>query len=125
MMAPKVYKDQYQVTIQIFHRTKGFPKALRPTLGRKLEEASLECLLNIRKASVSPPSTRLKHLYCASNALDEIRTLMQISKELHAINVSAFSELTSLTKEVGKEIGGLIKYENKHQLPQVPEQKNG
>lgn len=113
MIAPKIYKDLYQVTIQIFHRTKAFPKSLRPTLGRKLEEASLECLLSIRKASTSGPQTRLKHLYIASNALDEMRTLIQVSKELHAINVSGFSELTLLTKEVGKEIGGFIKFENK------------
>lgn len=124
MMAPKIYKDQYQVTIQIFHRTKGFPKALRPTLGRKLEEASLECLLSIRKASVATPNTRLKHLYCASNALDEMRTLMQLSKELHAINVSAFSELTSLTKEVGKEIGGFIKHENRRRYSHTSERND-
>jgi hypothetical protein len=50
MKDPKIYSDLYQVALHVFHRTKAFPKALRPTLGRKLEEAALEALLCIKKA---------------------------------------------------------------------------
>lgn len=63
MKEPKLYKDLYQISLHVFHRTKSFPKALRPTLGRKIEEAALNCLLSIRKASVAKPQMRLKHLY--------------------------------------------------------------
>jgi len=111
MKRPKIYSDCYQTAIQVFHRTKSFPKALRPTLGRKVEEASLNCLLSVRKASVAKGANRLKHLYTASDALDELRTLVQFSRDLHAINVSGLSEITALTKEIGREIGGFIKHE--------------
>lgn len=111
MKEPKLYKDLYQVAIHVFHRTKSFPKALRPTLGRKIEEASLSCLLNIRKASTAKPQVRLKYLYTVSESLDELRTLVHLSKELKAINVAGFSEISGLTKEAGREVGGFIKYE--------------
>ena len=112
MKNPKIYTDCYQATIQVFHRTKSFPKALRPTLGRKIEEASLSCLLNIQKASLNK-TIRLQSLQNASMALDELRTLIQLSRDLNAINVAALSELLGLTKQIGREIGGFIKFEAK------------
>lgn len=114
MKATKIYSDCYQASIQIFNRTKSFPKALRPTLGRMIEEASLKCLLSIRKAEVSRSSTRLKHLYNASESLDEIRTLIQFSRDMQALNVAGFAEIVTFTKEIGKEIGGFIKFEQKN-----------
>jgi len=112
MKRPKIYSDCYQATIHVFHRTKAFPKALRPTLGRKIEEASLGLLLNVSKASVSKSSYRLKHLYAASDALDELRTLVQFGRDMQAINNVGFSEISALTKEIGREIGGFIKHEH-------------
>ncbi|MDC1174427.1 four helix bundle protein [Bacteriovoracaceae bacterium] len=114
MKNPKIYSDCYQLSIQTFHRTKTFPKALRPTLGRKIEEATLECLLSVRKASVTRSNIRLKHLYNASDSLDEVRTLVQFSKDLKALNVAGFSEITTITKEIGRELGGFIKFEKKN-----------
>lgn len=112
MKQPKIYSDCYQTTIHIFHRTKSFPKALRPTLGRKIEEAGLNCLLNIQKASYNK-SIRLQSLRQASMALDELRTLIQLARDLNAINVAGLSELSGLTKQIGREIGGFIKFEEK------------
>ena len=114
MKNTKIYSDCYRASIHVFHRTKSFPKALRPTLGRKIEEACLNCLLSIRKAGVVKGNSRLQHLYKASEALDELRTLVQFSKDMHALNVAGFSEITGLTKEIGKEIGGFIKYEHRN-----------
>ena len=111
MKTSKIYSDCYQAAIHIFGRTKSFPKSLRPTLGRKIEEASLNCLLSIRKAGVTRSTVRLSSLYQASDSLDEIRTLIQFSRDMHALNPAGFSEITGLTKEIGKELGGFIKYE--------------
>lgn len=111
MKEPKIYSDCYQAAIQVFNKTKSFPKPLKPTLGRKIEEASLQCLLCVQRASVTKGQSRLKNLYLASDALDEMRTLLQFSKDMQALNVAGFSELTSLTKEIGKELGGFIRHE--------------
>ena len=71
----------------------------------------MNCLLGIRKASVAKSENRLRHLHLASESLDELRTLIQLAKDLNAINVAALSELSASTKEIGREIGGFIKYE--------------
>lgn len=111
MRKTKVFSDSYQATIQIFFRTKSFPKALRPTLGRKIEEASINCMINLRKAEVASKKNRLLYLHNASESIDELRMLIQLSRDLRAINIAGFSDLSKLTKEIGKEIGGFIKFE--------------
>lgn len=111
MKKTKVFADAYQATIQVFFRTKSFPKALRPTLGRKIEESSIQCMLNIQKAETASRQNKINFLLQASTNLDELRTLIQLSRDLKAINISGFSELSQLTKEIGREIGGFIKYE--------------
>jgi four helix bundle protein len=86
---------------------------MRPTLGRRLEEAILNCLINIRKASVAKSqSTRLKNLLAADESLDEFRTLIQLSSELRELNMAGFSELSKQSKEIGRELGGWIKHES-------------
>lgn len=114
MKEPKIYSDCYQTSLHIFHRTKNFPKALRPTLGRKIEESILACLLNVRKASVASSMNKSKFLYLASESLDDLRILIQLAKDLEAINIAGFSELSLLTKEIGKELGGFIKHEERN-----------
>lgn len=114
MRETKVYSDCYQATIQVFHRTKNFSKAMRPTLGRRIEEATLDCLVNVRKASVvKSKAQRLQHLTNADESLDELRTLIQLAKEMQELNVAAFSELSKHTKEIGRELGGWLKHESK------------
>lgn len=114
MRETKIYSDCYQATIQVFHRTKNFSKAMRPTLGRRIEEATLDCLVNVRKASVvKSQAQRLKHLNYADESLDELRTLIQLASELRELSVGSFSELSKHTKEIGRELGGWLKHESK------------
>jgi hypothetical protein len=76
-----------------------------------MEESILDCLLSIRKANVSNKPHRIEHLYRASNSLDDLRTLVNLSKDMQALNTAGFSEISDLTKTIGKELGGFIKYE--------------
>ena len=110
MAEPKIYADAYQLTVMIFNRTKNYPKVFRSTLGRRLEESSLDLLSSVRAAHVNKGQTRMTHLLKASKALDDSRILVQLAKDMQIIPVSGFAEISELSGEVGKEIGGLIKY---------------
>ncbi len=110
----KIYADCYQTAVTIFNSTKQFQKHLRPTLGRQMEETILKCLLSIRKANTAHKSRRLQYLWQASDALDDLRTVINLSKDLQALRCSAYSELCGLTAEIGKELGGFIKHTTKY-----------
>lgn len=118
MRNPKVFSDSYQFTICLFNRTKSFPRGLRPTLGRKMEELSLEMTQVLRRALLAPVqpskgtghSLRSRLLKVASDLLDDLRVLMDLSRDLQVLPISAFEELSKLSREIGREIGGLIKH---------------
>lgn len=112
MKKTKVFSDAYQATITIYNRTRSYPKPYRPTLGRRFEESILNVLLALRKANTCGGERRLKHLRIASENLDDTRVLAQLSRDMQILPVSALSEIAALTQEIGREIGGFIKYEN-------------
>jgi hypothetical protein len=113
MKFPKLYADSYQLGLNIFQRTKNFPKHFRPTLGRRLEEAGMDLTLQLRLASVAPRSRfggRVDSLRLASERLDDIRIMLQMSHDLAVLTGPAYGELSELTAGVGAQIGGLLKY---------------
>jgi len=112
MKNPKLFSDSYQLTLTLFHRTKNFPKQMRPTVGRRLEESSVDLLLSVKLASISKGKSRVQKLRTASQKLDEIRLLVQLSKDTKILSSGSFGEISSLTSEIGKEIGGFLKYES-------------
>lgn len=115
MKDPKVFADAYQFTISLFSQTRSFPKHLRPTLGRRLEEESLQLTTHLQKALMSPvrsskaTQTRLVYLKKSSDNLDNIRIFLRMSHDLKILSVAGFHELSLLGKEIGRELGGLIK----------------
>ncbi|NBT59418.1 four helix bundle protein [bacterium] len=107
---PPVISDAYQLSLSLFHRTKGFTKHLRPTLGRRLEEASLELLVLLRNFSFSKDKIQRKQtLALCSQRLDEIRLLTQLSFDLKALTPASYQEVAEFSSCVGKQIGGLLK----------------
>lgn len=112
----KIYADAYQLAILIFERTRTFPKHHRPTLGRRLEEASLNLTIQIRMALVLPTSRRehrLRALDRASTCLDEMRIVSQMSRDLRLILANPYKDFCELSDEIGRELGGLRKFEEK------------
>lgn len=110
---PKIFADAYQLSLTTFHRTKNFPKALRPTLGRRLEEASLDLTRDIRVGMLKPAKQsgeRLPYIENASAHLDEIRIMLSLARDLQVISIPAYEELSMLTRDIGKAIGGVLKY---------------
>lgn len=107
---PRIFSDCYQLTVCIFNRTKSFPKALRPTIGRRLEEASLDLTKYVSSAlyeSTLKADLRDSFLLKASVALDEIRILTQIAAEMRCLPIVGYAEIQELIVSVGKQLGGL------------------
>lgn len=119
MRDPKVFSDSYQFTVALFVRTKSFSRALRPTLGRRMEDHAIEMTQALRKALLKPvkseetasvgSSPRARLLRTASDHLDDLRVLMDLSRDLELLPPASFEELAKLGREIGREIGGLLK----------------
>lgn len=110
LQVTKVYADAYSLSLKIYKRTKSIPKAQRPTLGRNIEEATLELLTALRAASVADSHSQ-KRVHClkASDALDRIRIFSQLLKDLDCFSETAFFEISENSSEVGRQLGGWLK----------------
>lgn len=107
---PPIISDAYQLSLALFHRTKTFTKHLRPTLGRRLEEASLDLMVHLRHFSFTREKLRRQNsLLLASERLDEIRLLSQMSFDMKALTPSGYAEVAQFSLQVGKQLGGLLK----------------
>jgi|GEM_PF-1665101 len=113
MSRPKIYSDAYQLSLNVFERTGKFPKYARPTLGRRLEEASLNLTLSIYNALMTDAKNlrkRRDHLFAASECIDQIRIESQVARDLKFLAPSPYTDLCDLTAELGRQVGGLIKH---------------
>jgi 23S rRNA-intervening sequence protein len=128
MQKTKIYKDSYQLMIHVFNRTKTFPKFYRPTLGRRLEENSLDLTQIIAQAMMLSSSHKIQHktddsknnlryeLFLKSSMiLDQFRVLLNLSKDLQVLNIAGYEELTIQSREIGRELGGMLKYAKQQQ----------
>jgi len=49
-------------------------------------------------------------VFRASSTLDEVRIVVQLARDLEVLSATACGELSSLSGEIGTQIGGLKKY---------------
>ena len=107
---PKVYSDSYQLTLTAFARSKSFPKPMRPNLGRRIEEASLDLTSATRKMLLCPKSENARkaaYLLAAEEAVDELKFLCQLAGDLKAMSAGSYGGISEQLEAIGKQIGGL------------------
>ncbi len=105
-----VYKVAYDLLIQIFKRTKLFPREYKYTIGERLKNESLELIINIYKANKSTKKNRLKRIGEARENVETIRLLLRLTKDLQVIGNKPFVFLNSKVEEVSVQLVGWQKY---------------
>ena len=98
----------YNLALEINQAVIKFPRHQRPGLGRRMEEASFELLASLVKArylkAADPDKAAL--LVRASQALDTLRLLVRMSKDLEHLPTKRYEELARMMREVGRMLGG-------------------
>lgn len=85
-----------------------FPKTRRYTLGQKLDNTTLE----IFELLFSIPQDKEKTITLKriSVKLDLLKILLRLSKDTNALPNKKYIELQSILQEIGKMLGGWIRY---------------
>jgi len=88
-----------------------FPKTQRYTLGQKCDVYILNLLEHtILCSNIKDRNKKLSHLEIASAKLDVLKLLIRISKDTKCISNVQYLNIQSLINEIGKMIGGWLKY---------------
>lgn len=107
-----IFKKSYELTIEIFNVTKLFPKNQRFLMVGRLEELIITILEKIIQANET--QDKLPVLKELSALLERLRILIRLSKDLTYIDFKKYERLSQGTDEIGRMLGGWIKYSMKN-----------
>jgi len=57
---------------------------------------------------------RLTHIENVSDAIDELRIILQFCKDTHILKAQPYGDMCDLIQSIGRQLGGLKKYESKN-----------
>ncbi len=102
----KIY-DLYKLVHSYYPR---IPKAQRYTLWNKCENTTLALLEALIETSHKVGEHRLLALHTISHRLDLLKVLIRLAKDTRTIDNTQYLTLQALLQEIGKMIGGWIKF---------------
>lgn len=103
-----IFKKAYELSLEIFRCTKVFPKNQRFLMAQRLEELIIAVLEKIIRANEA--RDKLGILNELSALLERLRILIRLSKDLTYMDFKKYEILSLGTNEIGRMLGGWIKY---------------
>jgi hypothetical protein len=85
-------------------------KAERYTLWQKCENTALALLEALITTSHQTGSPRIDTLHVLSNKLDLLKVLIRLAHDTHTIDQPQYLEIQTILQEIGKMVGGWIKF---------------
>ncbi|BAS67091.1 four helix bundle protein [Bathymodiolus septemdierum thioautotrophic gill symbiont] len=105
-----VYKIGYDFLLEIYNRTKKFPREYKFSLGEKMKQASLDLLIDVYKANKSRKETRIIHIENARQSVEVLRLFLRISKDLQLLSTKGFASLNIMIQDLSKQLTAWQKY---------------
>lgn len=116
MNLPPLYSECYHLTVTLLKKTASMPKHYRPTLGRRLEDTTLDLLLELKRTLLSKDKHNLPRVLAK---IDDLKLLSQLTYDLRCMSPAEYGELTDTLVRLGKMTGGLSRYERAKQHTEV------
>jgi len=102
-----IYQKHYDLMLYSFPIIGRFPKEQRFVLGQQIENAMLDIGMMIVHANKLRQKKEM--LYELDIALEKLRFLIRLSKDLKMMSVSKYGHHCERIDEIGKLLGGWIK----------------
>ncbi|OGM90604.1 hypothetical protein A2755_03555 [Candidatus Wolfebacteria bacterium RIFCSPHIGHO2_01_FULL_48_22] len=102
-----IYQKTYDLLLWLYPVVNKFPKSQRFVLGQHIENKALDLLqLLIRAQAAMDKKTYLRGI---SIALDELRTLVRLAKDLKFMQLKQYEQAADRLNEIAKLLCGLMK----------------
>ncbi len=102
----RVYQISYELALQVHRLTLKFPDFEKYELGSQARRAATSIPLNIAEGygKKSSAAEFKRYLQMAQGSKDEVKVLLEISKDLDYIQNEEFKELYERYEELGKQL---------------------
>jgi four helix bundle protein len=99
-----VYKQSYDLLLEIFKLTKEFNREYKYTIGEELKKETTAMIINIYRANST--KYRLKYIVSARENIEVIRLLVRLLKDLKQITVAKIAKINLSIEELSKQLTG-------------------
>ncbi len=108
-----VVQKSYDLCAGLYTHVNRFPRAQRGLLGRVILEDALAMLVSLTVANRR--TDRMETLREASGRLDALRITLRLGRHLGFVSNGGYEDLAKGAAEVGRMLGGWLKYEGQRQ----------
>jgi len=106
-----VYKQSYDLLLEIFKLTKDFNREYKYTIGEALKKETTDMIINIYKASST--RYRTKFIDLAKEDIEVIRLLVRLLKDLGQIKTRKVIRLNLAIEDLSKQFVAWTNYTEK------------
>ncbi len=99
-----VYKETYDLLLDMFRFTKDFNKEYKYTVGESLKKETIELITLIYRANSRRDKTAT--LQTAREHIEVIRLLIRLMKDMHQISLKRFVGINQQVENVSKQLAG-------------------
>ena len=97
-----VYKQSYDLLLDIFKLTKEFNREYKYTIGEELKKETTAMIINIYRANRS--AKKADYIADARENIEVIRLLVRLLKDLKQITVAKIAKLNLVIEELSKQL---------------------
>ncbi len=109
---PVIFRAAYDLVLSVYRVVPGFPKSQRFVLGQRLEGEAVDLLAALIEANLT--RDKASALERASLGLERLRIFLRLAKDLSFLDFTRYEELTTRTDEIGRMLGGWLKWAEGH-----------
>ena len=103
-----VYKQSYDLLLEIFKLTKEFNREYKYTIGEELKKETTKMIINIYRANSN--ENRVGYIASARENIEVIRLLVRLLKDLKQISVSKIAKVNIAIEELSKQLTAWGRY---------------
>lgn len=97
-----VYKESYDLLVELFRFTKSFTREYKYTIGESIKNEIIAMITNIYRANST--YTKKDKIQAAQENIETIRLFLRLTKDLKQINLSKFVQLNTKIESVSKQL---------------------
>ncbi|MDD3793412.1 MAG: four helix bundle protein [Candidatus Gracilibacteria bacterium] len=98
-----VYKESYDLLIQIFEVVKKFEKQYKYTIGDKIKNEIVDLITNIYRAN-SSFETRILNIKRAREQIEILKLYFRLSRDLKILSINKFADLALKIENLSKQL---------------------
>ena len=99
-----VYKDTYQLVLDIFAVTKEYPREYKHSLGQDMKRDVMELIRCIYRANRS--EHKQAHLEAFLEQFELLKLELRVSHDLQLLGLKRYTEISVIIDSIGKQVTG-------------------